>query len=209
MASFSAPLQHPLSAIEVAAFAAVSSIELPDKLSHHRFADNAVMSLPASRPEASAASALALSGLQFLPRDLQAFDPAKAPVASVPVIQMVYQYTKFAKISSEQEAAMPAIPSSSSSLDVLYCWHLLDPRACSGFSDKSQTVVVLLGYLDSKQKHLKRYADHYTSREFHGVAFNLPTSEIVSYNVRGKAEKNVGMLCPGGEWEEDSFSHFQ
>uniref|UniRef100_A0A8R7VCW4 Uncharacterized protein n=1 Tax=Triticum urartu TaxID=4572 RepID=A0A8R7VCW4_TRIUA len=53
--------------------------------------------------------------------------------------------------------------------------------------------------MGSKQKHLKRYADHYTSREFHGVTFTLPTSEIVSYNVRGKAEKNVGMLCPGGE----------
>ncbi|KAF7105500.1 hypothetical protein CFC21_106307 [Triticum aestivum] len=201
MASF----HRPLSAMAVAAFAAVSSIELPDKLSHHHRLPDDVVSLPASKPEANTApSAPPLSGLQFMPRNLQAFDPAKAPVASLPVIQTVYQYAKFAKTSSEQEAALPAIPSSSS--DALYRWHLPDPRACSGSPDRSQTVVVLLGWLGSKQKHLKRYADWYTSRGFHAVTFTLPMSDIVSYNVGGKAEKNVEMLSEHlGDWvrEED------
>lgn len=201
MASF----HRPLSAMAVAAFAAVSSIELPDKFSHHHRLPDDIVSLPASKPEATTApSAPALSSLQFLPRNLQAFDPAKAPVASLPVIQTVYQYAKFAKASPEQEAALPAIPSSSS--DVLYRWHLPDPRACGGSPDKSQTVVVLLGWLGSKQKHLKRYADWYTSRGFHVVTFTLPMSDIVSYNVGGKAEKNVEMLSEHlADWvrEED------
>ncbi|KAI4969147.1 hypothetical protein ZWY2020_000061 [Hordeum vulgare] len=191
----------------VAAFAAVSSIELPDRLSHnHRVADD-VVSLPTSRPDASTVPpAPTLSSLQFLPRNLQAFDAAaKAPVASLPVIQTVYQYAKFAKTSPEQGAPLPAIPSSSSE-DVLYRWHLPDPRACGGSPDRSQTVVVLLGWLGSKQKHLKRYADWYTSRGFHVVTFTLPMSDIVSYNVRGKAEKNVELLSEHlADWvrEED------
>ena len=201
MASF----HRPLSAMAVAAFAAVSSIELPDKFSHHNRLPDDVVSLPASKPEAiTAPSALPLSGLQFMPRNLQAFDPAKAPVASLPVIQTVYQYARFAKTSPEQEVALPAIPSSSS--DALYRWHLPDPRACHGSPDRSQTVVVLLGWLGSKQKHLKRYADWYTSRGFHAVTFTLPMSDIVSYNVGGKAEKNVEMLSEHlGDWvrEED------
>ncbi|VAI82033.1 unnamed protein product [Triticum turgidum subsp. durum] len=201
MASF----HRPLSAMAVAAFAAVSSIELPDKFSHHHRLPDDVVSLPANKTEATTApSAPPLSGLQFFPRNLQAFYPAKAPVASLPVIQTVYQYAKFAKTSPEQEAALPAIPSSSS--DVLYRWHLPDPRACGGSPDRSQTVVVLLGWLGSKQKHLKRYADWYTSRGFHAVTFTLPMSDIVSYNVGGKAEKNVEMLSEHlGDWvrEED------
>lgn len=198
MASFSGPLHRPLSAMAVAAFAAVSSLELPDRLSHHKLADgdtgvnaDAVMSLPASKPDVSAPSASALPGLQFLARNAKTLDQVKAPVASLPVIQTVYQYAKFAKTSG-QEGAMTAIPSLSS--DVLYRWHLPDPRVCGDSSDKSQTVVVLLGWLGSRQKHLKRYADWYTSRGFHAVTFTLPMSDIVSYNLGGKAEKNVEML---------------
>ncbi|KQK16598.1 transmembrane protein 53 [Brachypodium distachyon] len=194
MASFSGPLHRPFSAMAVAAFAAVSSIELPDKLSQYKLADNAdaIVSLPDSKPEASAPSASALSGLQFLPRNHQGYDLAKAPVASLPVIQTVYQYAKFAKTSGQEEA-MALTPSTSSS-DGLYRWHLPDPRACGDSSNKSQTVVVLLGWLGSKQKHLKRYADWYTSRGFHAVTFTLPMSDIISYNAGGKAEKNVEML---------------
>jgi len=106
-------------------------------------------------------------------------------------MQTVYQYANFAKTSGRADA-MPAIPSSPS--DVLYRWHLPDPRVCADFPDKSQTVVVLLGWLGSRQKHLKRYADWYTSRGFHVVTFTLPMSDIVSYNLGGKAEKNVEML---------------
>jgi hypothetical protein len=102
------------------------------------------------------------------------------------------QYAVLAKASGGTAAAVP----SSSSPDVLYRWHLPDPAACSDDSsdDRSQTVVVLLGWLGSRQKHLKRYADWYTSRGFQVVTFTLPMSDIVSYNVGGKAERNVEML---------------
>lgn len=183
----------------VAAFAAVSSHELPDKLSHHRLSDastsaDALTSLPSTRadgPAAAAPSASALSGAQLLPRDLHSLRLLKAPFASLPVMQTVYQYANFPKTSGQADA-MPAIPSSPS--DVLYRWHLPDPRVYADFPDKSQTVVVLLGWLGSRQKHLKRYADWYTSRGFHVVTFTLPMSDIVSYNLGGKAEKNVEML---------------
>jgi hypothetical protein len=199
MASFSGHLHRPLSTMAVAAFAAVSSHELPDKLSHHRLSDastsaDALGSLPSTRadgPAAAAPSASALSGAQLLPRDLHSLRLLKAPFASLPVMQTVYQYANFPKTSGQADA-MPAIPSSPS--DVLYRWHLPDPRVYADFPDKSQTVVVLLGWLGSRQKHLKRYADWYTSRGFHVVTFTLPMSDIVSYNLGGKAEKNVEML---------------
>ncbi|XP_066375477.1 uncharacterized protein [Miscanthus floridulus] len=199
MASFSGHLHRPLSAMAVAAFAAVSSHELPDKLSHHRLSDastsaDALGSLPSTRADglaAAAPSASALSGTQLLPRDLHSLRLLEAPFASLPVMQTVYQYANFPKTSGQADA-MPAIPSSPS--DVLYRWHLPDPRVCADFPDKSQTVVVLLGWLGSRQKHLKRYADWYTSRGFHVVTFTLPMSDIVSYNLGGKAEKNVEML---------------
>ncbi|GJN39423.1 hypothetical protein PR202_gb28541 [Eleusine coracana subsp. coracana] len=196
MASLSGPLHRPLSAMAVAAFAAVSSLELPDKLSHHKLADpgtnaDAVVSLPVSVQDASAPSPSSLSGLQFVPHDVESLHSIKVPFASLPVIQTVYQYAKFVKTSGQEEL-MPAIPSSSS--DALYRWHLPNPRACGNSPDKSQTVVVLLGWLGSRQKHLKKYADWYTSRGFHVVTFTLPMSDIVSYNLGGKAEKNVEML---------------
>ncbi|BAF20569.1 uncharacterized protein [Oryza sativa Japonica Group] len=206
-----ASLHRPLSAMAVAAFAAVSSLELPDRLSHHKLPDTtvdaeAVVSIPASRPDVSAApSASAMSRLHFLPRNLQTSHPAKAPPASLPVIHTVYHYAKFAKYYSEEEAVTTAMPSSSSP-DVLYLWHLPDPKVCGDSHGKSQTVVVLLGWLGSRQKHLKRYADWYTSRGYHAVTFTLPMSDIVSYNVGGKAEKNVEMLSEHlADWvsEED------
>jgi hypothetical protein len=196
MASFSGPLHRPLSAMAVAAFAAVSSLELPDKLSHHKLSyasanADALVSLPTTRTDVPGAPSASALSVQLLPRNLQSLQPLKAPFASLPVILTVYQYARFTK-TSEQDDAMPAVPSSSS--DVLYRWHLPDPRVCAEFPDKSQTVVVLLGWLGSRQKHLKRYADWYTSRGFHAVTFTLPMSDILSYNLGGKAEKNVEML---------------
>uniref|UniRef100_A0A0D9WUE8 Uncharacterized protein n=1 Tax=Leersia perrieri TaxID=77586 RepID=A0A0D9WUE8_9ORYZ len=208
MASFSGPLHRPLSAMAVAAFAAVSSLELPDRFSHHKLPEatmdaEAVVSISSSRPDLSAPSASAMSRVHLLPRNLQTLHPAKVPHASLPVIQTVYHYAKFAKLSEEEEV-VTAMPSSSS--DVLYLWHLPDPKVCGDSRGKSQTVVVLLGWLGSRQKHLKRYADWYTSRGFHAVTFTLPMSDIVSYNVGGKAEKNVEMLSEHlADWvsEED------
>ncbi|KAH9771781.1 transmembrane protein 53 [Citrus sinensis] len=59
---------------------------------------------------------------------------------------------------------------------------------------KSRTVVVLLGWLGAKQKHLRKYAEWYTSKGFHVITFTFPMAEILSYQVGGKAEQNIELL---------------
>lgn len=84
--------------------------------------------------------------------------------------------------------------------EVMYKWHLPKTDACKGLihsecsSAKSKTVVVLLGWLGAKQKHLKRYADWYTSQGYHAITFTFPMSQIVGYKVDGEAEQHVDML---------------
>ncbi|KAH0695878.1 hypothetical protein KY289_013360 [Solanum tuberosum] len=55
-------------------------------------------------------------------------------------------------------------------------------------------MVVLLGWLGAKQKHLKRYAEWYASRGYHVITFTFPMSEILSYQVGGKAKQDIEML---------------
>ncbi|KAL5721310.1 hypothetical protein ACHQM5_004969 [Ranunculus cassubicifolius] len=93
-----------------------------------------------------------------------------------------------------------------SSPEVMYRWHL--PEKVSGGSEcetvKSKTVVVLLGWLGAKQKHLKKYADWYTSQGYHAITFTFPMAEILSYKDGGKAEQHVDMLVKHlGDWLEE------
>ncbi|GAB2275308.1 hypothetical protein Dimus_010069 [Dionaea muscipula] len=92
----------------------------------------------------------------------------------------------------------------------LYRWHLPGPNAidvagnsvCS--SAKSRTVVVLLGWLGAKQKHLNKYAEWYTSKGFHAITFTFPMSDIISYQVGGKAEHDVELLVNHlADWLEE------
>lgn len=95
-----------------------------------------------------------------------------------------------------------------SSDKVLYRWHLPDPSVsdvsgnssdCS--SAKSRTVVVLLG---AKQKHLKGYADWYTSMGFKAITFTFPMSKILSYQARQEAEKDIELLVDNlADWLEE------
>ncbi|KAH6831374.1 alpha/beta-Hydrolases superfamily protein [Perilla frutescens var. hirtella] len=128
-------------------------------------------------------------------------------MASSPVLIHSYQSADLAK--SAKPAAYtysaPALPS-----DVLYRWHLPDPKSIdvSGGSDcssaKSRTVVVLLGWLGAKQKHLKRYADWYTSRGFHVITFTIPMSELLRYQIGGKVEQDVELLVNHlADWLEE------
>ncbi|KAF5737949.1 Alpha/beta-Hydrolases superfamily protein [Tripterygium wilfordii] len=125
------------------------------------------------------------------------FVPGTCGSFASPVLLYSYQSAKL------PQAAKPTVSTkaiSSSPPDVLYRWHLPEPYAIdvSGTSNcssvKSKTVVVLLGWLGAKQKHLKRYAEWYTSMGFHAITFTFPMSELVSYQVGGKAEQNVEML---------------
>ncbi|XP_027098621.1 transmembrane protein 53 [Coffea eugenioides] len=128
-------------------------------------------------------------------------------VASSPALINSYQSAELAK------AAKPAsyvYDVNSSPSEVLYRWHLPEPKAVdvSGSSDcssvKSRTVVVLLGWLGAKQKHLNRYAEWYTSRGFHAITFTFPMSEILSYQVGGKAEQDIELLVNHlADWLEE------
>ena len=119
-------------------------------------------------------------------------------VTSLSALRSAYQSAELAKASAKPAAftigASLVVP------DVSYKWHLPEPSALdlsgssSCASEKNRTVVVLLGWLGSKQKHLKKYADWYTERGYHVITFTLPMNEIMSYQVGGKAEKNVESL---------------
>lgn len=94
--------------------------------------------------------------------------------------------------------------------EVMYRWHLPESNASKGLVDsecssaKSKTVVVLLGWLGAKQKHLKKYADWYTAQGYHAITFTFPMAEIVSYQVGGKAEQHVDMLVDHiADWLEE------
>ncbi|KAF9586833.1 hypothetical protein IFM89_039934 [Coptis chinensis] len=94
--------------------------------------------------------------------------------------------------------------------EVMYKWHLPEPNLRKVLDDsdcllaKSRTVVVLLGWLGAKQKHLKRYADWYTSRGYNVITFTFPMNEILSYQVGGKAEQHIDMLVNHlAEWLDE------
>ncbi|CAK9181513.1 unnamed protein product, partial [Ilex paraguariensis] len=130
---------------------------------------------------------------------------------SSPVLLNLYQSAELAK-APKPNAYTHSVPSSTSSSDVLYRWHLPEPVAldkspgsdCA--SEKSRTVVVLLGWLGAKQKHLKRYSDWYTSRGFHVISFTFPMTEILSYQVGGKAERDIELLVNHlADWLEEEY----
>ncbi|KAK8613426.1 hypothetical protein V6N13_101188 [Hibiscus sabdariffa] len=130
-------------------------------------------------------------------------------IASSPLLVNLYQSAELSK-ASKPVAFKHSIPTSAP--DVLYRWHLPEPSAIdvSGNSDcssaKSRTVVVLLGWLGSKQKHLKRYAEWYTSRGYHVISFTFPMTDIISYQADGKAEQNVDMLVNHlADWLEEEY----
>ncbi|KAK4348150.1 hypothetical protein RND71_034489 [Anisodus tanguticus] len=84
--------------------------------------------------------------------------------------------------------------------------HLSEPNAVVGNCSpvKSKTVVVLLGWLGAKQKHLKRYAEWYASRGYHVITFTFPMSEILSYQVGGKIEQDIEQLLNHlADWLEE------
>ncbi|PHT62243.1 hypothetical protein T459_33917 [Capsicum annuum] len=72
---------------------------------------------------------------------------------------------------------------------------------------KSRTVVVLLGWLGAKQKHLKRYVDWYSSKGYHVIMFTFPMSEILSYQVGGKGKEDIVLLVNHcADWLEEKHA---
>ncbi|KAF9682006.1 hypothetical protein SADUNF_Sadunf05G0062400 [Salix dunnii] len=140
----------------------------------------------------------------------QSFVPSTSvfSVASSPLLVSLYRSAELAKGPKPSAFKTTDIPTSSP--DILYRWHLPEPSTIdvSGSSDcsseKSRTVVVLLGWLGSKQKHLKKYAEWYTLRGFHVITFTFPMAEILSYQVGGKAEQDIDLLVNHlADWLEE------
>ncbi|KAK1305273.1 hypothetical protein QJS10_CPB11g02328 [Acorus calamus] len=217
MGSMSGFLHRPFTAAAVVAIASVST-DLPDWLPFRSSpsSDSASVSDVPKKFE-SWVSQFSVLNLSFTSRIQVPLTDVNYPVpnsslsqipsivssrvASPPVFLSPYESAKLADVKrpdsrNTKSISLVAPPPPS---EVLYRWHLPQTNFAAGKSDcslaKSQTVVVLLGWLGAKQKHLKRYADWYTSRGYHAVTFTFPMSDILSYRVDGKAEKNLELLA--------------
>lgn len=230
MGSLSGILQRPIVAAAAVAVASVSP-DFSDKLSSFKSLDttcstsdqsHSSLSNSLQQPSSSWVSHISVSKLTNLsfvtrihvpvptanfpfPNSIQKFVPN---TLGSPLLLNSYQSAELAK-GPKPTAFTKTIPSSPPP-DVFYRWHLPAPDAIdvSGSSDcssaKSRTVVVLLGWLGSKQKHLKKYAEWYTSRGFHVITFTFPMAEILSYKVGGKAEQDIDLLVNHlADWLEE------
>ncbi|MQL93797.1 hypothetical protein Taro_026434, partial [Colocasia esculenta] len=219
MASFCGNLHRPLSAVAAVAVAAVSS-DLSDKFTLPK--SDSVQAPPKTTPcdagkvSGSWVSRVSFSNISAWASARNSVDEIKHPSSnsgvllkpdtlfssfsskfvSSPAFLDLHRHAKLGRTPQSVDIALPTL----SSEDVMYRWHLpkmssfdVGKPDCSAI--RSRTVVVLLGWLGAKQKHLKRYADWYTSRGFHVVTFTLPLADILSYNVGGKAEENVVSLA--------------
>lgn len=220
MAYFSGILQRPVVAASAVAIASVST-DLHEKLWPSKSLDNNSSSQQLKKTSwVSQISVSKLADFSYVTRmglpvpnvNIPTPSTSYASVSSLPfatssVLVNSYQSAALAK-SANPSTYTYTVPSSPS--EVLYRWHLPEPNALnlSGNRDsspvKSRTVVVLLGWLGAKQKHLKRYAEWYASRGYHVITFTFPMSEILSYQVGGKAEQNIQLLVNHlADWLEE------
>lgn len=212
MSSFSGAIQRPLVAAAAVAVASISSDKLPfHGSSGDCSTSNLTHSLPCNSLQQSDSSwvshisASKLANLSFVTQirvplpNVQFRVPNLghnlycSSVASSPLLQNLYHSAELARVPRPSSCSH-GDGVSTSTPEVMYKWHLPEPNAFGGSSAKSKTVVVLLGWLGARQKHLKKYAEWYTSKGFHVITFTFPMGEVLSYQPRGKAEQNVHML---------------
>nr|ACU18689.1 unknown [Glycine max] len=227
MSSFSGAIQGPLVAAAAVAVASFSA-DLSDKLpSRDCSTSDLAHSTPCSNIQESDSSWVShisdskLANLSFVTQipvpvpNVQFRVPSlgqncvsnlyHSSVASSPLLRNLYHSADLPRVS-RSAAYSHGISNSTSEAEVMYKWHLpelnaLDDSSCS--LTKSRTVVVLLGWLGARQKHLKKYAEWYTLRGFHVVTFTFPMGEVLSYQPGGKAEQNVHLLVDHlAEWLE-------
>ncbi|KAF3631489.1 putative glucose regulated repressor protein [Capsicum annuum] len=223
MAYFSGILQRPVVAASAVAIASVST-DIHEKLWPSKSLDNSCSEQLNSEKKTSWVSQISVSklaDLSFVTRirvpvpnvNIPSRSTSSTSVSALPfgtssMLVNVYQSAALAK-SANPSTYTYTVPSSPS--EVLYRWHLPEPNAAVDISRngdsspiKSRTVVVLLGWLGAKQKHLKRYAEWYSSRGYHVITFAFPMSEILSYQVGGKAEQDIELLVNHlADWLEE------
>ncbi|XP_057424399.1 uncharacterized protein LOC130717990 [Lotus japonicus] len=200
--------QRPLVAAAAVAVASFSS-DISDKLPFRGDCSTSTSNSPHSTSWVSHASASMLADRSFLTKiglplpNVRFGVPSlghnsasnlchHSVVASSPLVLNLYRSAELARVP--RPSAHSDHGGGGLSSEVLYKWHLPAPSALGGSSAKSKTVVVMLGWLGARQKHLRKYAEWYTSKGFHVITFTFPMSEILSYQPGGKAEQNVHML---------------
>ncbi|XP_038875313.1 transmembrane protein 53 [Benincasa hispida] len=234
MGSLSGILQRPfvaVTAMAVASFSSDFSDKLPSQKppeassssSSSSSSDSALEFLKASKTSfVSYTSVSELANLSFVTKIHAPIPKFSFPIptsscnyvgnihtslVSSSVLSNLYQSAALTK-ASKQAAPSPKLSFPPS--EVMYRWHLPEPSslnitgssACS--VAKSRTVVVLLGWLGAKQKHLKRYAEWYTSRGFHAITFTFPMAEILTYQLGGKVEEHIDLLVNHlADWLEE------
>ncbi|WVZ77982.1 hypothetical protein U9M48_025768 [Paspalum notatum var. saurae] len=68
------------------------------------------------------------------------------------------------------------------------------PLGGAGAAGGGATLVVLLGWLGARQKHLRRYADLYRERGVGAVRFVVPVRELVGIDLGRRVERRVADL---------------
>lgn len=230
MGSMPGILQRPLFAAAAVAVASIST-DLRNKLTHDDSSEHSVASETLNsrssdsvqRLESSWVSHISVSKLSRLSFVTRIRVPVPSishhlipnlngnlggnSVNSLPVLVNLYQSAELARASKPKAYSYA---SQNVQSEVLYRWNLPEPAAIdvAGKSDcssvKSRTVVVLLGWLGAKQKHLNRYAEWYSSRGFHAITFTFPMSDVLSYQVGGKAEQDIELLVNHlADWLEE------
>lgn len=220
MSSFSGAIQRPLVAAAAVAVASFSA-DISDKLPFHGSSSdcstsNLAHSVSSNSTQESDSSWVShisdtkLAELSFVTRipvpvpNVQFRVPSlghncvsnlnHSSVGSSLLLQNLYHSADMPRVP--RPAAYSSVVSNSSS-EVMYKWHLPQPSALDDSNcslTKSRTVVVMLGWLGARQKHLKKYAEWYTSKGFHVITFTFPMGEVLSYQPGGKAEQNVHLL---------------
>ncbi|XP_078445829.1 alpha/beta-Hydrolases superfamily protein [Wolffia australiana] len=215
MASLGGILHRPLSAATAVAIAAVSS-DLPEIFTQTRSIDSAFDSPAPEETTSGYAENLPSSWVPHISLSNLSFNyPSKLSSRSQDLSQqfhdqpsnlskLVRPKSLFTSFPPSFAATRPVLNlnhnTNLSSEEVSYRWHLPNPLShiekdkMGSRKIRSQTVVVILGWLGAKQKHLKKYAEWYTSRGFHVVTFTLPMDQIISYNVVDKTQQEIGDL---------------
>lgn len=76
-------------------------------------------------------------------------------------------------------------------------WHRASDSIGTGFSDggKREVAAAVLGWLGAKPKHLKRYAEMYTSRGIDAITFVVPVRDVLRSDLGRKVENRIRELA--------------
>ncbi|CAO2830474.1 unnamed protein product [Amaranthus hypochondriacus] len=75
-------------------------------------------------------------------------------------------------------------------------WHRASaPLAVFPNSEKCEVAAVILGWLGAMPKHLRRYAEMYTSRGIDAITFVVPVRDVLWFDLGNKVENRIKELA--------------